>query len=170
MREPIRCRQSLRRVCHHDRRDWPDAALEMNPRPCTLTGMAMSGGFVLDSEWYWRIFEGEATFGEHAGATAARDFLRPLSQLARDRVAIDEIAVDPDGDGVSFRIAERPIAVRCRDLRVDRFVELINRSLADAELDLAIAIVESRRYELRCVLGPRGELPRRSYPRGTLPP
>lgn len=130
--------------------------------------MAMSGGFVLDSEWYWRIFEGEATFGDAAGATAARDFLRPLAWLAKDHVAIDEIAIDPDGDGVSFRVAERPVAVRCRDLRVERFVDVINRSLADAQLDLALAIVESRRYELRCVLVPRDELPRYGFARGTL--
>jgi hypothetical protein len=126
-------------------------------------------GFVLDSAWYWRIFEGEATFGDAAGATAARDFLRPLSRLAKDHVAIDEIAVDPDGDGVSFRVGERPVAVRCRDLRVDRFVDVINRSLADAKLDLAIAIVESRRYELRCVLVPRGQLRRGIASRVTLP-
>jgi hypothetical protein len=127
-----------------------------------IGGDETSAGFVLDSDWYWRIFEGEATFGDAAGATAARDFLRPLAWLAKDRVAIDEIAVDPDGDGVSFRIAERPVAVRCRDLRVDRFVDVLNRSLAEARLDLAVAIVESRRYELRCVLVPRDELPRRA--------
>jgi hypothetical protein len=132
--------------------------------------MVMSGGFVLDSEWYWRIFEGAATFGDAAGATAARDFLRPLAWLTKDHVAIDEIAVDPDGDGVSFRIGDRAVAVRCRGLRVDRFVEVINRSLADAQLDMAIAIVESRRYELRCVLVPRTELPSRARARGTLPP
>ena len=127
-------------------------------------------GFVLDSEWYWRIFEGEATFGDAAGATAARDFLRPLAWLAKDRVAIDEIAVDPDGDGVSFRIAERPVAVRCRNLRVERFIDLINQSLAEAQLEFALAIVESRRYELRCVLLPRAELHSRALARGTLPP
>ena len=133
-------------------------------------GAETSVGFVLDSEWYWRIFEGRATFGDAAGATAARDFLRPLAWLAKDRVAIADIAVDPDGDGVSFRIADHPVAIRCRDLRVDRFVDVINRSLAAAELDLVLAIVESRRYELRCVLLPRAELPRRALARGTLPP
>jgi hypothetical protein len=132
-------------------------------------GVETSVGFVLDSEWYWRIFEGAATFGDAAGTIAARDFLRPLAWLAKDRVAIDEIAVDLDGDGVSFRIAERPVAIRCRGLRVDRFVELINHNLADAKLDLAIAIVESRRYELRCVMVPRDQATRRGA-RGTLPP
>ena len=135
-----------------------------------IGGAETSVGFVLDSEWYWRIFEGEATFGDAAGATAARDFLRPLAWLAKDRVAIDEIAVDPDGDGVSFRIAERPVAVRCRNLRVERFIDLINQSLAEAQLEFALAIVESRRYELRCVLVPRDELPRRVFARGTLAP
>ena len=135
-----------------------------------IGGDESSVGFVLDSEWYWRIFEGEATFGDAAGATAARDFLRPLAWVAKDHVAIDEIAVDPDGDGVSFRMGDRPVAIRCRDLRIDRFVDVINSSLAEAKLDLALAIVESRRYELRCVLAPRRELARRAFARGTLPP
>src|SRR4051812_15125756 len=132
--------------------------------------MALGGGFVLDSEWYWRIFEGEATLGDAPGATAARDFLYPLARVAKDRVAIEHIAIDPDGDGVSFQIGEHPVAIRCRGLRVDRFVEAVNRSFADAKVDLAFAIVESRRYELRCVLVPRSELPRRGFPRATLSP
>jgi hypothetical protein len=132
--------------------------------------MAIGGGFVLDSDWYWRIFEGEATLGDRPGATAAHDFLMPLSRIARDQVAIDAIAIDPDGDGVTFRIGEHPVAIRCRDLRVDRFVEAVNRSLADAKIDLAFAIVESRRYELRGVLVARSEVPVRRFPRGTTPP
>ncbi|HEU4732100.1 MAG TPA: hypothetical protein VFT22_29600 [Kofleriaceae bacterium] len=134
-----------------------------------VSGDQKAEGFVLDAEWYWRIFEGEPRFGEGAGATAARDFLRPLAYLARDHVAIDHIAVDPDGDGVSFRIGDRPIAIRCRGLRVDRFLDAINRCLSDASVDRQLAIVESRRYELRCVLMTRDEL-RRRFARGTLPP
>ncbi|HET7505228.1 MAG TPA: hypothetical protein VFK02_29620 [Kofleriaceae bacterium] len=126
-------------------------------------------GFALDSEWYWRIFEGESRFGDAAGAIAARDFLRPLAYLARDHVAIDHIVVDPDGDGVSFRIADQPFAIRCRGLRIERFIDLLNRSLTEASVDRQLAIVESRRYELRCVLMTRDEL-RRKFARGTLPP
>ncbi|HSR97942.1 MAG TPA: hypothetical protein VLM79_12870 [Kofleriaceae bacterium] len=132
--------------------------------------MAIAGGFVLDSDWYWRIFEGEATLGESPGATAARDFLTPLAHLAKDQVAIAAIAVDSDGEGVTFRIAEQPFAIRCSNLSVDRFVEVINRSFADAKIDLAFAIVESRRYELRGVLVARGELRGRRFARGTTPP
>jgi len=132
--------------------------------------MAIGGGFVLDSDWYWRIYEGEATLGDTPGATAVRDFLMPLSRLAKDRVAIDSIAVDPDGDGVSFRIADQPVAIRCRDLRVERFVEAVNQSFVAAKVDLAFAIVESRRYELRGVLVARGELRGRRFARGTTPP
>jgi hypothetical protein len=132
--------------------------------------MVIGGGFVIDSEWYWRIFEGEPAFGDAAGATAARDFLRPLAWLARDHVAIDEIEVDPDGDGVRFRIGARAFAVRCRGVRVERFVDAINASLAEAESEVAFAIVESRRYELRGVLVPRTELALRRFARGTLPP
>lgn len=132
--------------------------------------MAIGGGFALDSDWYWRIFEGEATLGETPGATAAREFLLPLSRLAGDEVAIEAIAVDPDGEGVTFRIGEHPFAIRCRDLRIDRFIEAVNRSLADAKVDLVFAIVESRRYELRGVLVARSELPTRRIARGTLPP
>ena len=132
--------------------------------------MAIGGGFVLDSDWYWRIYEGEATLGDTPGATAARDFLMPLSRLARDQVAIDAIAVDPDGDGVSFRIGEHEVAIRCRDLRVERFVEALNQSFAAAKLDLAFAIVESRRYELRGVLVAGDEAVRDRVARGTPPP
>ncbi len=132
--------------------------------------MAIGGGFVLDSEWYWRIFEGEATLGDQPGAAAAREFLIPLARLAKDRVAIDQIAIDPDGDGVSFRVADQPVAIRCRGLRIDRFVDAVNRSLADAKVDLAFAIVESRRYELRGVLVASNELPARHMARGTIPP
>jgi len=132
--------------------------------------MTILGGFALDSAWYWRIFEGDPTFDEAAGATAARDFLFPLARLARDHVAIDEIAVDPDGDGVSFRVAEQPVAIRCRGLRVEQFVEVINRSLAAARTELSFSIVESRRYELRGVLHPVGAAPRRGFASGTLPP
>jgi len=131
--------------------------------------MAIGGGFVLDSDWYWRIFEGEATLGDAPGTSAARDFLMPLARLAKDHVAIDQIAIDPDGDGVSFRVGDHPVAIRCRDLRVDRFVEAVNRSFADAKVDLAFAIVESRRYELRGVLLTRDEVSRRMA-RGTMPP
>ena len=135
-----------------------------------MIGMAIAGGFVLDSDWYWRIFEGEATLGASPGATAARDFLTPLAQLARDQVAIDAIAVDSDGEGVTFRIGEHPVAIRCSNLSVDRFVEVINRSFAEAKVDVAFAIVESRRYELRGVLVERGELRGRRFARGTTPP
>lgn len=115
---------------------------------------AIGGGFVIDSDWYWRIFEGDATFDDAPGRTAVRDFLAPLARLAGDRFALSDIAVDPDGDGVQFRIADQTAAIRCRGLRVDRFVQEINRALAAAGLDVAFAIVESRRYELRGVLVP----------------
>lgn len=136
--------------------------------------MATGGGFVLDAEWYWRIFEGEATLGDAPGLSAARDFLLPLSHLARlaaDPVALEAIAVDPDGDGVSFRIGDHLVAIRCRDLRIERFIEAINRAFTQAKVNLAFAIVESRRYELRAVLVPRSELPPgRRFSRGTTPP
>jgi hypothetical protein len=135
-----------------------------------MIAMAIVGGFVLDSDWYWRIFEGEATLGDRPGVTAARDFVTPLARLAKDRVAIDAIAVDADGEGVSFRVDEHPVAIRCSNLTIDRFVEVINRTFAEAKVDLAFAIVESRRYELRGVLVPRGELRGRRFARGTTPP
>jgi len=124
---------------------------------------------VIDSEWYWRIFEGDATFGDVPGRAAARDFLYPLAGLAKGRFTIDQITVDGDGDGVQFRAAGHPIAIRCRGLRVERFVEAINRGFAEAKLELAFAIVESRRYELRGVLVPRGAAPGRSVMRTTRP-
>ncbi|TMQ02995.1 MAG: hypothetical protein E6J91_48850 [Deltaproteobacteria bacterium] len=109
---------------------------------------------MIESEWYWRIFEGNARFDDAPGTTAVRDFLAPLARLARDHFTLGDIAVDPDGDGVQFRVADQLVEIRCRGLRVDRFVEAINRALAAARLDVAFAIVESRRYELRGVLVP----------------
>ena len=132
--------------------------------------MVNGGGFVIDSEWYWRIFEGSARFDDEPGATAVRDFLHPLAGLARDHVVIDQIEIVGDGDGVQFRIGAQPIAITCRGLRIERFVDAINQGLAAAKLDLAFAIVESRRYELRGVLLPRDEVRRRSFARGTLAP
>src|SRR5262249_963006 len=127
--------------------------------------MTVGGGFVMDSEWYWRIFEGDARFDDAPGKTAARDFLYPLASLAKDRFTLDNIAVDPDGDGVSFQVAAHPVAIRCRGLRVDHFVDAITRELAAAKLDLAFAIVESRRYELQGVLVPAQTRPSRVFPR-----
>jgi len=132
--------------------------------------MAIGGGFVLESEWYWRIFEGDARFDDDPGGTAARDFLRPLAGLARGQFALDDIAVDPDGDGVQFRIADRAVAIRCRGLKIEQFVASINDALAAAELDIRFAIVESRRYELRGVLVDRTCAERSRSPRGTPPP
>jgi hypothetical protein len=132
--------------------------------------MATGGGFVLESEWYWRIFEGDARFDDAPGKTAARDFLWPLAGLAKDRFALDDVAVDPDGDGVRFRIADRPVAIRCRGLRIEQFVASINDALAAAELDVRFAIVESRRYELSGVLVGKDEAVRGRIARGTSPP
>jgi hypothetical protein len=132
--------------------------------------MVIGGGFVLDSAWYWRIFEGSARFDDEPGATAARDFLHPLAGLARGHVVIDQIEIVGDGDGVQFRVGDHPVAIACRGLRIERFVDAINQGLAAAEIDLAFAIVESRRYELRGVLLPRDEVRQRSFARGTLPP
>lgn len=130
----------------------------------------LGGAFHLDSEWYWRIFEGAPCFGDEAGAEVARDFLKPLAWIAKGHVAIDDIAVDADGDGVTFTVATRPVAIRCRGLRIERFVEAINHSLAEAALDFMFAIVEARRYELRGVLVTKDELAERRFARGTLPP
>ena len=132
--------------------------------------MVNGGGFVIDSAWYWRIFEGSARFDDEPGATAARDFLRPLAGLVREHVVIDQIEVVGEGDGVQFRIGEQAVAIACKGLRIERFVDAINQGLAAAKLDLAFAIVESRRYELRGVLLPRDEVRRRSFARGTLAP
>lgn len=130
----------------------------------------MNGGFFIDSEWYWRIFEAQPCFALGEADRVARDFLRPLAFLARDQVEITDIVVDADGNGVQFRIAALPIALRCAGLRVEHFIAEINRGLAAAELDLAFALVESRRYELRGVLVPRREAQHRVFARGTLPP
>jgi hypothetical protein len=132
--------------------------------------MAIGGGFVLESEWFWRIFEGDARFDDAPGKTCARDFLWPLAQLARGQFALDDIAVDADGDGVQFRLADQPMAIQCRDLRLDQFIAQINDALAAAAVDVRFAIIESRRYELRGVLVAKDEVGRERIARGTTPP
>jgi hypothetical protein len=145
----------------------------MQPSSDTLKGVmvaTVNHGFVLETEWYWRIFEAVPVFEANEAERIARDFLRPLAYLARDLIVIDDIVVAPDGDGLQFRIGDRSVAIHCAGMRVERFVSEINHGLADADLDVAFAIVESRRYELRGVLVPRVDAARRVFARGTLPP
>jgi hypothetical protein len=123
-------------------------------RAASVDVMTHGGGFVIQSEWYWRINEGDARFDDAPGSTAARDFLRPLAGLARGQFALEDIIVDADGDGVQFRIAGHSVAIRCRGLKLDEFIAAINRELAAAEVATRFAIVESRRYELCGVLRP----------------
>lgn len=125
--------------------------------------------FVLESEWYWRIFEGNARFDDEPGDTAARDFLYPLARLAAGQFALNAIQVDAGGDTVRFRIEDRPFAIDCRGLSVERFVAAVNRGLAELQLDYAFAIVESRRYELRGMLLRADEASHRRFARGTPP-
>lgn len=127
-------------------------------------------GFWIDAEWYWRIFEQDARFHDEPGLTAARDFLHPIAALVKDRVAFDHIEVDADGEGVHVQIGELAVAIQCRDLKLEHLVDTINQSFLLCNLDLAIAIVEARRYELRAVLIRRDEARHRRFARGTRPP
>ena len=144
------------------------AALQCRASRIPSIAMTHGGGFVLESEWYWRIFEGDARFDDAPGRTAARDFLWPLATLARGQFVLDDIVIDADGDGVRFLLAGRAVEIRCRGMRIDDFVTAINRELAAAAIDLRFAIVESRRYELRGVLVAGDERDR--VARGTPPP
>jgi hypothetical protein len=135
--------------------------------------MVSAAGFVLDYEWYWRIYEGDAVFDDTPGATAARDFLLPLAWLAKGRFVLDQVRVDADGNGVSFRVGEHATAIRCSGMRIDDFINAINASFAEAKLDEMFALVATRRYELRGVLVPRDQPPKdavRIRARGTTPP
>ena len=143
-------------------------ALQCGTARLRSIAMTHGGGFVLESEWYWRIFEGDARFDDAPGRTAARDFLWPLAGVARGQFALDDVVIDADGDGVRFQLAGRPVEIRCRGMRIDDFVTAINRELAAAAIDLRFAIVESRRYELRGVLVAGDERDR--VARGTPPP
>lgn len=127
-------------------------------------------GFVIDSEWYWRIFEGDARFHDEPGRTAARDFLEPLAALVKDHVVIDHLEVDADGEGLHVQIGELAVAIQCRDLKLEHLVDTINQSFLISNIDLALAIVEGRRYELRGVIIRRDEARHRRFARGTRPP
>jgi hypothetical protein len=115
-------------------------------------------GFIIETEWYWRIVDGAGVF---SARTAARDLLHPLAWFARDRFTIDAIAIDPDDEGVRFAVAGVPGAVRLEPgfdrLRVDRFVIGLNRVLAAAEVGQTFVLAVPRRYELRGILVPDSE-------------
>lgn len=127
-------------------------------------------GFWIDTEWYWRIFEQDARFHDEPGRTAARDFLYPIAALVKDQIVFDHIEVDADGEGVRARIGELDVAIHCRDLKLEHLVDTINQAFLLCHLDLAFAIIESRRYELRGVLMRREEAKHRRFARGTRPP
>ena len=99
-----------------------------------------SAGFAFDPDWYWRIVEGDGTFG----ATAARACLIPLGKLAHGRFMLDEIRTDADDRLVHFRIDGTAIVIE------------LNRHLR--AVDHAFALVVPRRFELRGVLLPRSIL------------
>jgi hypothetical protein len=115
-----------------------------------------SAGFPFESDWYWRIVEGDGTFG----ATAARACLLPLGKLAHDRFVLDDITADPNDQIIQFRINSTPVAIEVGiwspRASADRFVIDLNRHLR--EVDHAFALVVPRRYELRGVLLPRSIL------------
>jgi hypothetical protein len=115
-----------------------------------------SAGFAFDPDWYWRIVEGDGTFG----ATAARACLVPLGRLAHGRFELDAVEADPDDRIVHFRINGAAIAIEvgiwCARASADRFVIDLNRHLRG--VDHAFALVVPRRFELRGVLLPRSIL------------
>lgn len=116
-----------------------------------------STGFVLDSRWYWDLFEGGASFAEAPAAHVTRDLMAPLARLARGHFAIDGIEADRDGGEVRFVVATHPVAIRFgtaasdRTL-IDRFVSSLNASFVAAKVGHAFALVVPRRYEVRGVL------------------
>jgi len=115
-----------------------------------------SAGFAFDPDWYWRIVEGDGTFG----ATAARACLIPLGKLAHGRFMLDEIRTDADDRLVHFRIDGTAIVIEVGiwspRASADRFVIELNRHLR--AVDHAFALVVPRRFELRGVLLPRSIL------------
>lgn len=112
-------------------------------------------GFVIETEWYWRIVDGVGVF---SARTAARDLLHPLAWFARDRFAIDGIEIDPDNDGLTLAVAGVRGAIRLwrgyDRQRVDRFVTALNAAFAAADVGYTFALAVPRRFELRGVLVP----------------
>lgn len=115
-----------------------------------------NAGFAFEPDWYWRIVEGDGTFG----ASAARTCLLPLGKLAQGRFVLDAIAADPDDRIVRFQLDGSPIAIEvgiwCARTSADRFVIDLNWHLR--QVDHAFLLVVPRRYELRGVLLPRAAL------------
>jgi hypothetical protein len=113
-------------------------------------------GFAFGAEWYWRIVEGDGTFG----AAAARACLMPLSRLARGRFVLDAITASPDDRSIELRIDGAPVAIDVGLERpraaADRFVIDLNHHLR--AVDHAFVLVVPRRYQLRGALLPRADL------------
>ena len=113
-------------------------------------------GFAIENEWYWKINENAQSFDVTA---AVRDFLAPLARLAKDRVAITEVAADLAE--VRFLLEGQPVTIKISAglhdrVAVNHFVGDLNRALSQHHL--AFALVVPRRYELRGVLLTEDEL------------
>lgn len=115
-----------------------------------------NAGFAFAPDWYWRIVDGDGTFG----AAAACACLIPLGDLAHGRFVLDDVTAGADDRIVQFRINGTAIAIEVGiwnpRTSADRFVIDLNRHLR--EVDHAFALVVPRRYELRGVLLPRSIL------------
>jgi len=112
----------------------------------------MRGGFVIGSEWFWRISENAKSFDAEA---AVRDFLQPLARVAKDTFTMRELVAD--GEHVRFVLGDEPVAIRLDSRANDRgalksFIADLNRALAAT--GHAFAIESPRRYELLGVLAP----------------
>jgi hypothetical protein len=109
-------------------------------------------GFAFGADWYWRIVEGDGTFG----ATAARACLLPLARLADGQFVLDDITASADDRSIALRLdgTAITIGVAIHDPRAaaDRFVIDLNHHLS--AVDHAFALVVPRRYQLRGVLLP----------------
>ena len=120
--------------------------------------MGIERGFAIENEWYWRISENAQTFDATA---AARDFLSPLARLAKDTLAITDVATD--GNEVRYVLGGEPNAIRIAPgshdrVAINHFVGDLNRELSRTHH--AFALVAPRRYELRGVLLTEDELAR----------
>lgn len=115
-----------------------------------------AAGFVIESEWYWRITENAQSFDV---AAAVRDFIAPLARHAKGKFAITEIAADLDE--VCFMLGETQVVIKISAgvsdrVAINHFISDLN--LAIASTGFAFALVAPRRYELRGVLLTETEL------------
>jgi hypothetical protein len=122
-----------------------------------------AAGFVLDSHWYWDLFEDAGAPLEAPALDTMRAIVKPLARHAGDRIALAEIECDEATGALRFQLANSAVAITFDGVHtaraaVERLTHCLNDALAAADTGYLFALAVPRRYEVRGVLLARAEL------------